>query len=74
MKCDNIISSLFVKSTSGKQVENQSLSGNMGRGFYNYHSPLERGQHVLERVFRYYYYGSINALASVPGFSPLSSK
>ena len=34
----------------------------------NDHSPLERGQYVLERVFRYCYYGSVNALASVPGF------
>ena len=40
----------------------------------NDHSPLEKGQYVLERVFRYHYYGSVNALASAPGFSPISSK
>ena len=38
------------------------------------HSPLERGQYVLEWVFRYYYYGSVNALASAHGFSPISWK
>ena len=42
--------------------------------FYNDHSPLERGQYILERVFHYYYYGSVNALASAHGFSPISSK
>ena len=57
-------------STSGKQVENHSHcpgTGGGGRGegeFYNHQSPLERGQYVLERVFRYYYYSSDNAVAS----------
>ena len=36
--------------------------------------PLERGQYVLERVFRYYYNSSVNALASAHGFSLISSK
>ena len=80
MKCDNII--IFPiyffpvgKSTSGKHVENHShCPGTGGRGFYNHHSPLERGQYVLERVFRYYYYSSVNALASADGFSLISSR
>ena len=50
------------------------LSGNRGRGFYNHHSPLEKGQYVLERVFRYYYYSSVNALASAHGISLILSK
>ena len=79
MKCDIIIFFPIYffpvgKSTSGKQVENQSLSGNRGRGFYNHHSQLERGQYALERVFRYYYYSSVNALASAHGFSLISSR
>ena len=45
-----------------------------GEGIYNHHSPLERGQYVLEQVFRYYYYSSVNALASSHGFSLISSK
>ena len=63
------------KSASGKQVENHiSLSRNRGKGFYNDHSPLERGQYVLGRVFPYYKYGSVIALASAHGFSLISSK
>ena len=51
------------KSTSGKHVENHSNCP--GRGFNNDHSPEERGHYVLERVFRYFYYGSVNALLSM---------
>ena len=32
----------------------------------NDHSPLERGQYVSERVFRYYYYGSVIAVTPFP--------
>ena len=67
------------KSTSGKQVESHSHCPGTGDGggdggFYNHHSPLERGQYVLERVFRYYSYSSDNAVASAHWFSLISSK
>ena len=45
-------------STSRKQVENHSHCP--GKGIL--YSPEEMGQYVLERVFRYYYYGSVNDL------------
>ena len=68
----NIFSYIYFpvgKSTSGNQVENHShCPGTGGRGFYNHHSPLERGQCVLERVVRYYYYSSVSALASAHEF------
>ena len=42
------------KSTSGKQVENHSHCPGTGEGdsTINDHPPFERGQYVLERVFR----------------------
>ena len=40
-----------------------------GKGILQWSFSVGRGQYALERVFRYYYYGSVNALASAPVFS-----
>ena len=45
-----------------------------GEGILQSSFSVGKGQYVLERVFRYYYYSSVNALASAHGFSLISSR